>query len=62
LGAITTAVGIGASLSQVIAGVLVHHFDYPTGFLLLAAAASGAAIVLYFYMPETRQSYHCPEA
>jgi MFS family permease len=56
LGAITTAVGIGASLSQVIAGGLVHHFGYRSGFLFLAAVASLALGILYFYMPETRKS------
>jgi predicted MFS family arabinose efflux permease len=56
LGAITTAVGIGASLSQAIAGGIVHHFGYRIGFLFLAAVASLALAVLYFYMPETRGS------
>jgi hypothetical protein len=40
LGAISTAVGIGASLSQVIAGSIVHHFGSNAGFLFLAAVAS----------------------
>jgi predicted MFS family arabinose efflux permease len=56
LGAVTTAVGIGASLSQAIAGGLVHHFGYRSGFLFLAAVASLALAILYFYMPETRKS------
>jgi predicted MFS family arabinose efflux permease len=56
LGAITTAVGVGASLSQAIAGGLVHHFGYRSGFLFLAAVASAAFAVLYFYMPETGKS------
>jgi MFS family permease len=58
LGAITTAVGIGASLSQVIAGGLVHHFGDRSGFLFLAAVAASALAILYFAMPETgkRQS------
>ncbi|MGA3204653.1 MAG: MFS transporter, partial [Bryobacteraceae bacterium] len=54
LGAISTAVGIGASLSQVIAGSIVHHFGYNAGFLFLAAIAAGALGILYFFMPETR--------
>jgi predicted MFS family arabinose efflux permease len=53
-GAILTAVGIGASLSQVIAGSIVHHLGYNTGFLFLAAAAVVALAILYFFMPETR--------
>lgn len=54
LGAITTAVGIGASLSQVIAGSIVHHFGANAGFLFLGAVASAAFAILYFLMPETR--------
>ena len=54
LGAIGTAVGIGASLSQVIAGSIVHHFGYDRGFLFLAAVAAVALGILYFFMPETR--------
>jgi predicted MFS family arabinose efflux permease len=54
LGAISTAVGIGASLSQVIAGSIVHHFGFSSGFLFLAAVALAAFGILYFFMPETR--------
>jgi predicted MFS family arabinose efflux permease len=54
LGAISTAVGIGASLSQVIAGAIVHHFGYNAGFLFLALVAALALAILYFFMPETR--------
>jgi MFS family permease len=54
LGAITTAVGIGASLSQVIAGGIVHRVGSHAGLLFLAAAASVAFAILYFFMPETR--------
>jgi predicted MFS family arabinose efflux permease len=54
LGAISTAVGIGASLSQVIAGSIVHHFNYNAAFLFLAAVASIAFGILYFFMPETQ--------
>jgi MFS family permease len=51
LGAISTAVVFGASLGQVIAGSIVHHFGSNAGFLVLAAAALG---ILYFFRPETR--------
>jgi hypothetical protein len=54
LGAIATAVGIGASLSQTIAGAVVHHFSFDAGFLFLAAIAAMAFCILYFVMPETR--------
>jgi MFS family permease len=53
LGAISTAVGIGAALSQMIAGAIVHHFSFDAGFLFLAAIAATAFSILYFFMPET---------
>jgi MFS family permease len=56
LGAITTAVGIGAALSQVIAGSIVHHVGFSAGFLFLAGVASAAFAILYFFMPETRNT------
>ena len=56
LGAISTAVGIGAALSQVIAGSIVHRFSANAGFLFLAAIAAVAFGVLYFFMPETRNA------
>jgi predicted MFS family arabinose efflux permease len=55
LGAITAAVGIGASLSQFIAGAIVHHAGSRAGFLFLAAVAAGAFALLFFGMPETRE-------
>ena len=54
LGAITTAVGIGAALRQVIAGSIVHHVGSTAGFIFLAGVASAAFAILYFFMPETR--------
>lgn len=42
LGAITTAVGLGASLSQAVAGSIVHHASARVGFLFLAGVASAA--------------------
>jgi predicted MFS family arabinose efflux permease len=54
LGAISTAVGIGAAFSQTIAGAIVHHFNSNAGFLFLAAVAAIAFCILYFFMPETR--------
>jgi MFS family permease len=53
-GAIATAVGIGASLSQFIAGAIVHHFGYSAGFLFLSAVATVAVGILAFFMPETK--------
>ncbi|MGB7149623.1 MAG: MFS transporter, partial [Terriglobales bacterium] len=56
LGAITTAVGIGAALSQVIAGSIVHRVSFRAGFLFLAGVALAAFAILYFFMPETRNT------
>jgi MFS family permease len=53
-GAIAAAVGIGASLSQVIAGSIVHHFGNNAGFLFLASIAVVALVILFLFMPETR--------
>jgi MFS family permease len=53
LGVIATAVGIGAALSQVTAGMIVHHFGYRPGFLFLAVIALVAFVLFYFFMPET---------
>lgn len=52
-GAIFTALGIGASLSQVIAGSVVHHFSYRVGFLFLTVIAVAAFALLLFAVPET---------
>jgi MFS family permease len=54
LGAVTTAVGIGAALSQSIAGGIVHQWGYHAGFVFLAALAALAWIILWTAMPETR--------
>jgi MFS family permease len=53
MGAISTAVGIGAALSQTIAGGIVHYNGDRAGFLFLAAVASGAFAILWRFMPET---------
>jgi MFS family permease len=55
LGAVTTAVGVGAALSQSIAGAIVHRFGYHAGFLFLAAVAAAGFIVFWAAMPETRR-------
>lgn len=52
-GAIFTALGIGASLSQVIAGSIVHHFSYRVGFLFLTVIAVSAFVLLLVGVPET---------
>jgi MFS family permease len=54
LGAIATAVSLGAALSNLVAGYVVNWTGYPGGFLFLAACAALALIVFYFGVPETR--------
>jgi MFS family permease len=54
LGAFSTAIGIGTSLSQVVAGSIVHHFGYSVGFIFLASVASAAFAVLFLFLPETQ--------
>jgi len=56
LGAVTTAVGIGAAVSQSIAGGIVHRFGYHAGFLFLAVVAAVAFVLLWIAMPETRHT------
>ena len=53
LGALTTAAGIGAALSQLVAGAVVVRFGYHAGFLFLAAIATVAFLILWKNMPET---------
>jgi hypothetical protein len=50
-------VGIGAALSQTIAGTIVHHSNFDAGFLFLGAVATAAFGILYFFMPETRDKH-----
>ncbi len=51
--ALATAVGIGASLSNVFAGFMVAKYGYTPTFLSLAVVALLAAALYYFFVPET---------
>ena len=53
-GAISTAIGIGAALSNAISGVLVHYAGYRGAFLTLAAIAGLAGLWFGLMMPETQ--------
>jgi len=53
-GALNTAIGIGAGLSNLMAGFLVQKAGYNVGFLTLAALAAVATAVFWFFVPETK--------
>ena len=52
-GAIATATGIGASLSLILAGLIVEYAGYQVAFLSLAAVATFALLIFWTLMPET---------
>ncbi len=55
-GAIASVQGIGASLSGLVAGVIVDHFGYSVAFLAAGAAAAVVALAVFALgMPETAQ-------
>jgi MFS family permease len=53
-GLLGTVQGIGGSLSNVAAGVIVVHAGYSLAFLLLASVATAALLLVLVAMPETR--------
>ena len=57
-GALNTAIGIGAALSNLLAGFVVQKAGYNVGFLGLAAIAAVATAVFWFLMPETKAEAH----
>lgn len=48
-GILITTTGLGASISNVVAGYVVHSFSYKTAFLFLNGVA-GAALLLYIFL------------
>jgi MFS family permease len=52
-GAVATALGVGASLSNTVAGLIVVSAGYSTAFLTLASVALVALIIFLLAMPET---------
>lgn len=50
---VALAVGLGASLSNVLGGYVVEFAGYPAGFLFLAAVALAALVFFALLMPET---------
>jgi MFS family permease len=55
-GMLNTAVGIGAGLSNLLAGVVVQQSGYNAGFLILAGIATVALAVFWFCVPETKST------
>ena len=53
-GAIATAVGIGASLSNALAGGIAKSAGYNASFLTMSAIATVALLFFWFFMPETK--------
>jgi MFS family permease len=49
-----TVMGVGATLSPTLAGVIVDHFGRSAGFLSLATEGLVAFVVLAVFLPETK--------
>jgi predicted MFS family arabinose efflux permease len=52
-GVVATATGLGASLSNGVAGYIVQNAGYNPAFLALAGVAAVALALFWFFMPET---------
>ena len=50
-----TLMGIGASLSTTLSGLIVYHFGYSTGFVSLAGVGLVAFVILAAFLPETKE-------
>lgn len=53
-GMIQTCLGLGAMLSNFVAGMVVKQYGFNIGFLMLAMIAVLGLMVYWFFMPETR--------
>jgi MFS family permease len=60
LGAVTTAQGLGASLSGLASGLVVDHFGYRAAFLSAGVEAMVALAVLVAFLPETHRPSDSP--
>jgi MFS family permease len=50
-----TVMGVGASLSPTLTGLIVDHFGRSAGFLSLAAEGFVALVILAAFLPETKE-------
>jgi MFS family permease len=55
-GVFGTMMGVGASLSPTLSGLIVHHFGYAAGFASLAGEGLLALAILAFFLPETKEA------
>jgi MFS family permease len=53
-GTIQACLGVGAFLSNFVAGLVVKHYGFNMGFLVLAAVAAIGFVVYLLFMPETK--------
>ncbi len=53
-GALATATGVGAGLSNLVAGFVVQGAGFDAGFIMLAAIAAAGSVFFAVAMPETR--------
>ena len=54
LGFVGFTVGMGATLSTTVAGMIADAFGEPAAFLMLAATGLAALLLVWLAMPETR--------
>jgi MFS family permease len=54
-GVFGTIMGIGASVSPALTGLIVDRFEYSAGFAGLAVGGLLALLVLALFMPETKE-------
>ncbi len=60
LGTIGAAVGVGASISTAVAGILTARQGFSAGFFFLAACGLIACLMLWLMMPETKTDLNSP--
>ena len=60
-GALATAIGLGAALSNAFGGWLVQLYSFRVSFLALGGVALLAFTLLFFFVPETRAADDDPE-
>ena len=53
-GVVGAAVGIGASISTIVAGYISDHAGSSGTFLFMAGAAAGGLLLVIAFMPETK--------